>query len=107
MSDVQASLEEYRGIREALEKAVLPLATSVDGRRFRFQTTLHGLEFEAGGYVRLDDGGPTRLGQVLSLELDTEDATGPGLPQVRIRVASGDGCTRTWSPNATTSSLCG
>ena len=44
MTDVQASLEEYRGVREALETAVLPLATSVDGRRFRFQTTLHGLE---------------------------------------------------------------
>jgi uncharacterized protein len=70
---------------------VLPLATSVAGRRFRFQTTLHGLEFEAGGYVRLDGGGSTRLGQVLSLELHTEDTTGPGLPQVRIRVGSGDG----------------
>ena len=91
MSDVQASVEEYRGIREALEKAVLPLATSVDGRRFRFQTTLHGLEFEVGGYVRLASDGSSRLGQVLSLELRTEDATGPGLPQVRIRVGSGDG----------------
>jgi uncharacterized protein len=91
VSDVQASLEEYRGVREALETAVLPLATSVDGRRFSFQTTLHGLEFEAGGYVRLDGGGSTRLGQVLSLELHTEDATGPGLPQVRIRVGSGQG----------------
>lgn len=91
VSDVQASLEEYRGIREALETAVLPLATSVDGRRFRFQTTLHGLEFEAGGYVRLASDGSSRLGQVLSLELHTEDATGPGLPQVRIRVGSGDG----------------
>lgn len=91
MSDVQASLEEYRGIREELETAVLPLATSVDGRRFRFQTTLHGLEFEAGGYVRLDGGGSTRLGQVVSLQMHTEDTTGPGLPQVRIRVGSGDG----------------
>ena len=91
MSDVQASVEEYRGTRAALEAAVLPLATSVDGRRFRFQTTLHGLEFEAGGYVRLDTGGSTRLGQVLSLEMHTEDTTGPGLPQVRIRVGGGDG----------------
>jgi hypothetical protein len=57
---------------------VLPLATSVDGRRFRFQTTLDGLELKGGGYVRLDDGGSTRLGQVLSLELHTEDAAGPG-----------------------------
>jgi uncharacterized protein len=91
VSDLQASLDEYRGIREALEKAVLPLATSVDGRRFRFQTTLHDLEFEAGGYVTVDGGGSTRLGQLLSLELDGEDATGPGLPQVHIRVGRGEG----------------
>jgi uncharacterized protein len=91
VSDVQAALEEYRGVREALETAVLPLATSVDGRRFRFQTPLHALELEAGGYVTLEGGGSSRLGQVLSLELHSEDATGPGLPQVRIRVGSGDG----------------
>jgi DNA helicase HerA-like ATPase len=91
VSDVQASLEEYRDVREALETAVLPLATSVDGRRFRFQTRLHGLELEAGGYVLLEGRGSSRLGQVLSLELHSEDATGPGLPQVRIRVGSGEG----------------
>jgi uncharacterized protein len=91
VSDVQASLEEYRGVREALEKAVLPRATSVDGRRFSFQTTLHGLELEAGGYVTLGGGGSTQLGQLLSLELHGEDATGPGLPQVRIRVGRGEG----------------
>lgn len=91
MSDVRASLEEHREVRQALENAVLPLATSVDGRRFRFQTSLHGLELEAGGYVTLESGASGGLGQVLSLELRSEDATGPGLPQVRIRVATGDG----------------
>jgi hypothetical protein len=91
MSDVEASLDEYRSVREALETAVLPLATSVDGRRFTFQTTLHGLELEAGGYVTLDGHGSTRLGQVLSLQLQSEDATAPGLPTVRIRVGTGDG----------------
>jgi hypothetical protein len=45
VSDVQALVEEYRGAREA----VLPLVTSVDGRRFSFQTSLQGLELEAGG----------------------------------------------------------
>jgi DNA helicase HerA-like ATPase len=89
--DVQASLREYRDVREALERAVLPLATSVDGRRFRFQTTLHGLELEAGGYVAIQGDGSTRLGQVLSLELHSADATGPGLPQVSIRAAQGEG----------------
>ena len=62
MSDVQALVERYRGVREALERAVLPLATSVDGRRFSFQTSLQGLELEAGGYVTLDGGGSSRLG---------------------------------------------
>ena len=91
MNDVQASLEQYRAVREELEAAVLPLATSVDGSRFTFQTTLHGLDLEAGGYVTLDAGGSTRLGQILSLDVHSEDATGPGLPQVRIRLASGEG----------------
>ena len=91
MTDVQASLEEYRDVREELERAVLPLATSVDGRRFSFQTTLHGLELEAGGYVTLESDGSTRLGQVLSLELETQDASGRGLPQVRIRAGRGEG----------------
>jgi DNA helicase HerA-like ATPase len=91
VSDLQASLEEYRGVREELERAVLPLATSVDGRRFGFQTTLHGLELEAGGYVTIEGDGPTRLGQVLSLELRSEEASGPGLPQVHIRAGRGDG----------------
>jgi hypothetical protein len=91
VSDVQASLEEYRDVREALESALLPLATSVDGGRFSFQTPLHGLELEAGGYVTIEGGGSTRLGQVVSLELYSDDVTGPGLPQVRIRAGRGEG----------------
>jgi DNA helicase HerA-like ATPase len=91
MTDVQASLEEYRDVREELERAVLPLATSVDGRRFSYQTTLHGLELEAGGYVTIEGGGSPRLGQLVSLELHSDDATGPGLPQVRIRAGRGEG----------------
>ena len=91
VSNVQASLDEYRRVREALERAVLPLATSVDGRRFSFQTTLYGLELEAGGYVTLESDGSTRLGQVLSLELGSQDTTAPGLPQVRIRAGLGEG----------------
>ena len=89
--DVQASLEQYRNVREALERSVLPLATSVDGERFTFQTSLHGLELEAGGYVALDGAGSRRLGQVLSLELRSQDATGPDLPRVHVRIAGGEG----------------
>ena len=91
MTDVLTSLQEYRDIREQLETAILPLATSVDGHRFGFQTTLHGLELEAGGYVVLEGGGSTRLGQVLSLELETQDGAAPGLPSVRLRAGRGDG----------------
>jgi DNA helicase HerA-like ATPase len=91
VTDVQASLERYRNVREELERAVLPLATSVDGLRFSFQTPLHDLELEAGGYVALDGDGSRRLGQLLSLGLRSEDATGPDLPLVRIRIGSGEG----------------
>ncbi|MGH2713939.1 MAG: hypothetical protein ACRDM7_08655 [Thermoleophilaceae bacterium] len=68
MSDHLSMLEEYRGLREALEASILPLATSVDGRRFEYQASLHGLDLEAGGYVALDAGGEVRLGQVLIAE---------------------------------------
>jgi uncharacterized protein len=69
-------MEEYRGMREALEASILPLATSVDGRRFGFQVSLHGLELQAGGYVAIETGGAAPLlGQVLSLDLHREDAT--------------------------------
>ena len=46
----------------------LPLATSVDGRQFAFQASLHQLQLQTGGYVVLEDeGGDRRLGQVLTM----------------------------------------
>jgi DNA helicase HerA-like ATPase len=76
MPDLRQSFEEYRGLREALETSVLPLATSVDGQSFSFQVSLHGLELQTGGYVALETGdGSVRLGQILSLGLHREDAT--------------------------------
>jgi DNA helicase HerA-like ATPase len=91
VTGVQGALDEYREVREQLERSLLPLATSVDGRRFSFQTSLHGLELEPGGYVMLEDDGASRLGQTLSLELRTHTMTGPGLPEVGIRAGIGDG----------------
>ena len=91
VQDVGAALAEYRDVREQLERSILPLATSVDGRRFTYQTSLHGLELEAGGYVAIEGDGGTRLGQLLSLEFGSDDASGPGLPQVRIRFGRGEG----------------
>lgn len=92
MSDHLALLEEYRGAREALERSVLAMATSVDGRRFQYQASLHGLELEAGGYVVIEDGGGTRLGQVLSLGAHQHEASGlDRAGKVLIRLARGDG----------------
>ena len=61
-------LESFRNARRELEASVLPLATSVDGRRFSVQASLHGLPLQIGGYVVLEGGGLPRLGQVLTLE---------------------------------------
>ena len=94
-------LDSFRETRRNLEKSVLPLATSVDGRRFSFQASLHGLELQIGGYVALEDDGIPRLGQVLTLELDQQPVTELTLPtqagvaeartQVHIRYARGEG----------------
>src|SRR4051812_6277320 len=63
-------LEHFREVRRELEESVLPLATSLDGRRFTFQASLHGLELRLGGYVVVEQAGvAARLGQVLDLEL--------------------------------------
>jgi hypothetical protein len=92
VGDPLAELEGYRGLREALEASILPLATSVDGRRFQYQASLQGLELEAGGYVALDAGGRTRLGQLLSLELHQQETGALDRPgHILIRVARGDG----------------
>ena len=92
MSDHLAALEEYRGIREAIETSIIPMATSVDGRRFEYQASLHELELEAGGYVAIESHGETRLGQVLSLRMEQQEASAlERTGTVLIRVARGDG----------------
>jgi hypothetical protein len=71
---------------------VLPLATSVDGRRFGFQASLHRLGLEVGGYVALVTNEETRLGQVLSLEMTRVGVSRPDGPgEVLIRAAQGEG----------------
>jgi uncharacterized protein len=85
-------LEEYRGLREALEAAILPLTTSVDGLSFEYQASLHGLDMETGGYVLLDAGAETRLGQVRSLAMDQIETGAIDRPgRILIRVARGTG----------------
>jgi len=39
--DEQAA--EFRAVRLQIEEAILPLATSVDGRRFELQASLHAV----------------------------------------------------------------
>ena len=94
-------LENFRQARRELEASVLPLATSVDGRRFSFQASLYDLQLQVGGYVMLEGDGPPRLGQVITLELDRLDTelTLPALAggaeqtrtQVQLRYAGGEG----------------
>src|SRR4051795_2893071 len=66
-----AHLADYRALRRELESSILPIATSVDGRRFTFQAPLDPLELRVGGYVMLGD---DRLGQVTSLGVLSTDA---------------------------------
>ena len=92
MAQVDSALQEFRALRETLERSVLPLATSVDGRRFVFQASLHGLSLEVGGYVALVTDEETRLGQVLSLEMTRVGVSLPdGRGEVLIRAAQGHG----------------
>src|SRR3954449_11056850 len=90
-------LADYRSLRRELESSILPIATSVDGRRFEFQAPLDPLELRVGGYVTLGD---DRLGQVTSLGVVSTDAgeigwnsDGPMSQSttLRIRAASGGG----------------
>ena len=66
---MRESLDRYRAVRRQLEEEILPLATSVDGRRFSYQASLHGLELQPGSYVVLEQGSDRRLGQVVTLEV--------------------------------------
>jgi len=98
--EMQESLDRYRAVRRQLEERILPLATSVDGRRFSYQASLHGLELQAGSYVVLEQDDGRRLGQVVTLEvarhpameLAAGEAGGADhRAQVVIRAAEGEG----------------
>jgi hypothetical protein len=81
---------EFRALRREIEASILPLATSVDGRRFELQASLHGLELQVGGYVVLEGDDGRRLGQVVALELarvdGSEVTSADGPLQVRTRM---------------------
>ena len=98
--DVKAGLDRYRDVRRQLEEQVLPLATSVDGRRFTYQTSLYGLAVQAGSYVALEQGSERRLGQIVTLEISrrptlelgsSEEGEPAHRAQVVVRAAEGEG----------------
>jgi DNA helicase HerA-like ATPase len=99
--DFAVQAERFRAVRRTVESSVLPLATSIDGRRFEFQASLYGLRFRLGGYCVVDDGAGSRLGQILSLGVGSIDGGELDLPSrdgfsemrtgVTIRIARGEG----------------
>jgi DNA helicase HerA-like ATPase len=93
-----ARLADYRVLRRDIETNVLPLAGSVDGRRFTLQAPVEGLQMRVGGYVALESLGRPRLGQVLALTIAEADAGEIGWSgettlstRVRIRLVQGEG----------------
>jgi uncharacterized protein len=84
-------LEAFRANRRELEAAILPLATSLDGRQFSFQASLHELDLQAGGYVMLESRGSVRLGQIVALRLAREEVAGVEGTDIPVRHVQGDG----------------
>ncbi len=99
---LEQALERFRAVRRELETSVLPLASSLDGSRFTFQASLHGLEVRLGAYVVIEQEGRSRLGQVLALEMTQAESAALDLPgddgaqgalrsSVAMRYARGEG----------------
>lgn len=92
--DLSARLADFRALRARIERDVLPLAGSVDGKAFQFQASLQGLELQTGGYVVIEDEQASWFGQVLSLGQQTEtvDLSVIGMDTtMRVRGAAGRG----------------
>jgi DNA helicase HerA-like ATPase len=93
--DLTGALTEYRRTRELIERNILPLATSVDGRTFECQASLHDLRLRRGGFVVLEGEGATAIAQITDLRTDTVVAAAHGLSgtgsDVLVRVARGSG----------------
>jgi uncharacterized protein len=85
-------LASYRETRDVLEHSVLPLGTSVDGRSFTFQASLHELELRRGGYVTLATRQGPRVGLVTDVRAGAVTASSGGeLGDAVVRLALGDG----------------
>ena len=88
-------ITRYRDVRARIERSLLPLATSVDGRAFEVQASLHGLSLRRGAYVVLEHDGGRRFGQLTDLTSHAADVEIPGVDgsasSLRIRLAVGSG----------------
>jgi len=88
-------LARYRQAREQIERNILSVATSVDGRAFEVQASLYALTLRTGGYVVLERDGRSRLGQITDLRVDTLSVAEEGLvgagTGVFVRLARGSG----------------
>jgi DNA helicase HerA-like ATPase len=84
MTTTGTRLADYRTLRAELERAILPLAGSLDGRAFTLQAPLDGLQLALGGYVMLEGNGPPALGQIRSLEAATVEAGTIGVGDRRL-----------------------
>jgi DNA helicase HerA-like ATPase len=85
VTSLSPRLEAFRSLRREIEASVLPLATSLDGRRFSFQAAIDGLELQLGGYVVLEvDAGEVGLAPETAAEADIR-------ARLPIRLARGDG----------------
>ncbi|MGZ6574470.1 MAG: ATP-binding protein [Solirubrobacteraceae bacterium] len=102
MSRLAQRADSFRALRAEIEASILPLATSVDGRRFSFQAGLNGLALRLGGYVMLEGEGESSLAQVRSLaavevELGEVAFAAEGVEDVDVRtrlpvrIARGEG----------------
>jgi DNA helicase HerA-like ATPase len=88
-------IARYRTVREQIERAALPLATSVDGRTFELQASLHDLALRRGGYVVLETERGSWLGQITELSSRSVRADIPSIGSststVLVRLAVGEG----------------
>jgi len=102
VSGIGHQMDTFRALRSQIEGSILPLADSVDGRRFSFQSAVDGLGLRLGGYAMLEGDGGASLAQVRSLalaEVDvgelalaSDDAGGLDVrTRMPVRIARGEG----------------
>jgi DNA helicase HerA-like ATPase len=77
VAHLRERVKRVRGLRAELEDALEPTALSVDGRTFTVEAPLRGERLPIGGYVHIEAGEQTLLGQVLERRL--AERAGPEL----------------------------